>query len=118
MEERMDFFADGMLGETDELLGETEELRGDAMASATTVPEPGELNEDAEELSFESAMERLEAIVKEMESGRVTLDQSLDLFKEGSELAQFCQKKLSDNENRIKQLLETTEGPHEEDFHA
>lgn len=112
MEERMDFFAEGILGVDDEI---PMEEAGTLAEESTNELESGD---NANELTFEAAMERLEAIVKEMESGRVTLDQSLDLFKEGSELAQFCQKKLSDNENRIKQLLETAEGPREEDFHA
>ena len=116
MEERMDFFADGILGETDHVSAEAGESVNEMLT--TSADENADAEQSSEELTFESAMERLEAIVKEMESGRVTLDQSLDLFKEGSELAQFCQKKLSDNENKIKQLLETSEGPHEEDFHA
>ena len=118
----MDFFTNGILGVGDDISTETDspsKMDGHNDVGTSSGDE-GRTKEDEsqEEPTFEAAMERLEAIVKEMESGRVTLDQSLDLFKEGSDLAQFCQKKLSDNENRIKQLLETTEGPREEDFHA
>ena len=76
------------------------------------------VDEKDKELTYEEAIERLELIVKKMESGKVTLDESLELFKEGSKLAAFCQKKLSENENQIKQLLDSQDGPKEVPFHA
>jgi exodeoxyribonuclease VII small subunit len=43
---------------------------------------------------FEQALERLEAIVKELESGGVGLDGSVRLFREGRELARKCEELL------------------------
>ena len=43
---------------------------------------------------FEQALERLEAIVKELESGGVGLDESVRLFREGRELARRCEELL------------------------
>ncbi len=40
---------------------------------------------------FERALERLEAIVKELEGGGVGLDESVRLFREGRELARACE---------------------------
>ena len=41
---------------------------------------------------FEEALERLEAIVKKLESGDLTLEESLKSFEEGTKLANFCNK--------------------------
>jgi exodeoxyribonuclease VII small subunit len=43
---------------------------------------------------FEQALERLEAIVKELEGGGVGLDDSVRLFREGRELARKCEELL------------------------
>ena len=47
-------------------------------------------------LSFERALAELEAIVARMESGELTLEQSLGAYKRGAQLLQFCQAALKD----------------------
>lgn len=56
-------------------------------------------------LTFESAIQRLEVIVKSLESGNFELDTSLDLFEEGVALVKFCNKKLDNAEKKVKILL-------------
>ena len=58
-----------------------------------------------ENLTFESAIQRLEVIVKSLESGNFELDTSLDLFEEGVALVKFCNKKLDNAEKKVKILL-------------
>ncbi len=58
-----------------------------------------------EEKSFESAMQRLEEIVSELERGQLTLEESLKIFEEGVELTKFCAAKLNEAEKKIKQLV-------------
>lgn len=58
-----------------------------------------------EEIKFEEALEQLESIVKKMEQGEMTLEQSLDAFEEGIKLSRFCSKKLDDIERRVEVLL-------------
>ena len=41
-------------------------------------------------MTFEQSMQRLEQIVRTMERGDVALDESLKLFREGTELVRFC----------------------------
>lgn len=53
---------------------------------------------------FESALKELEALVFEMESGDLSLEDSLAAYKRGMELSTFCQKKLEDAELQIKVL--------------
>ncbi|HCW80482.1 MAG TPA: exodeoxyribonuclease VII small subunit [Ruminococcaceae bacterium] len=60
-------------------------------------------------MTFESALERLNEIVEQLESGEKPLDESLKLFEEGSALASFCYKKLSVAEQKIKTVTEQEE---------
>ncbi len=54
---------------------------------------------------FEEALGRLEALVKKMEAGDLTLEQSLKAFEEGTRLARVCAKKLDEAERRVDLLL-------------
>lgn len=68
-------------------------------------------------MSFEQSMERLEQIVRAMERGDVSLDESLKLFQEGTQLVQSCEKKLEDARLQVKQISVAADGsPVEEDF--
>ena len=59
---------------------------------------------------FEEALKKLEKIVREMESGDLTLEKSLKSFEEGVRLSRFCAKKLDEAERRIDILLKNEEG--------
>jgi len=54
--------------------------------------------------SFESALGELEAIVAHMESGELSLEQSLAAYKRGAMLLQYCQGKLHDAQQQVKIL--------------
>lgn len=54
---------------------------------------------------FEECLQRLEAIVKEMERGDLPLEQSLKLFEEGIVLSSACRKELDEAEGKIEVLL-------------
>lgn len=56
--------------------------------------------------SFETALKELEAIVAQMESGQLPLEQSLQAYQRGSELLQFCQKSLTEIEQQVRLLNE------------
>ena len=53
---------------------------------------------------FESAMRELDEVVKAMESGELTLEQSLSRFERGVALVKQCQTTLKTAELRIEQL--------------
>ena len=55
--------------------------------------------------SFESSLDELEKVVKEMESGDLSLDRSLELFSRGIELSESCRKQLEEAETRVEQLI-------------
>jgi exodeoxyribonuclease VII small subunit len=56
-------------------------------------------------MDFEKNLTKLEEIVKTMEKGEVSLDQSLKLFEEGVKLSRQCQEQLSQTETKVKKLL-------------
>ncbi|MBM7564381.1 exodeoxyribonuclease VII small subunit [Paenibacillus sacheonensis] len=64
----------------------------------------------AEEISFETAMERLEDIVGKLESGDVPLETAIELFQEGMKLSQLCGSKLEQVERKIEVLIESENG--------
>jgi len=54
---------------------------------------------------FEKSLERLEGIVKKLESGELDLETSLKAFEEGVKLAQTCEARLGEAEKRVEVLL-------------
>ena len=61
-------------------------------------------------VTFESALARLEEIVRAMESGSAALDSSLSLFEEGIGLVKFCTKALDGAEQKVKILQKDENG--------
>jgi len=53
------------------------------------------------EMSFEKALEELEALVARMEDGKLPLEESLAAYQRGAELIRFCESKLADAQARI-----------------
>ncbi len=69
--------------------------------------------------SFEEAFAELEQIVTRLESGGLTLEESLRLFERGQALAAYCSKQLDEAELKVKQLTpegEVSINPGEEGF--
>ncbi len=60
--------------------------------------------------TFEASMARLEEIVRLLESGEATLDESIVLYTEGVKLVGECNKKLEDTERKIKLLTVDSNG--------
>lgn len=65
-------------------------------------------------MTFESALSRLEEIVRAMESGNAPLDSSLALFEEGIGLVKFCTNALDNAEQKVKILQKDENGELEE----
>ena len=63
-----------------------------------------------EELNFERAMERLEAIVDEMESGKMMLEELIVRYEEGMKLVGICQERLASAEKRIEIITRNHSG--------
>ena len=69
--------------------------------------------------SFEEMMQNLEAIAKDLESGDLSLDDSVKKFEEGMEISKECSKILEEAEKKITILTKDSEGNlKEENFDA
>jgi exodeoxyribonuclease VII small subunit len=62
------------------------------------------------ELNFESAMDRLEAIVEEMESGKLPLEDLIVRYEEGMNLVKVCQERLASAEQKIEIIARNSAG--------
>ena len=60
--------------------------------------------------TFESSLEELERIVRELEQGELTLEKSLELFEQGVKLSRECQERLNQAERRIEILMRDNQG--------
>ena len=61
-------------------------------------------------LSIEQAMERLEALVREMEAGQLPLEKLITNYEEGVKLASLCQEKLDAASKRIQVIAKNASG--------
>ncbi|MEJ2322997.1 MAG: exodeoxyribonuclease VII small subunit [Gammaproteobacteria bacterium] len=65
------------------------------------------MNEKTKDLpDFEKSLEELEALVEQLESGELNLDQSLLQFKRGVELTRHCQSVLEQAQQTVEKLLD------------
>jgi len=67
---------------------------------------PRSETQSGQQPSFEEALAELEKIVARMESGKLTLEQSLEAHRRGIELAQICQSVLARAQQQVKVLEE------------
>ena len=65
---------------------------------------------DVSELSFETALARLEEIVRTLEKGEAPLDLSIALYQEGDKLRRQCEARLKDAQARIEQIAFGSDG--------
>ena len=74
--------------------------------------------DDAQALpqDFETALAQLEALVGQMESGSLPLDQSLAAYQKGVELARICQRRLDQAEQQVKVLQGNLLKPYADDM--
>ena len=66
------------------------------------------------EITFEKALEELQAVVTSLEEGKVGLDESLGLFEKGMELVRLCNARLDEAEQRVLAVRTAPDGTLEE----
>ena len=59
---------------------------------------------------FEKSLDELEKLVRDLEQGELSLEQSLTAFERGVRLTRECQQALKTAEQRVEQLLENSDG--------
>lgn len=61
-------------------------------------------------VSFEIALQQLEAIVQKLETGELPLEKAIENFEKGMQLSRYCTEKLDESEKRISILMESPDG--------
>ena len=64
-----------------------------------------QVQDNTNEQTFESALQRLESIVRQMENGELPLEQAIANFQEGMTLAKICRDRLDQAEQKIEILV-------------
>jgi exodeoxyribonuclease VII small subunit len=73
-------------------------------------PMSSKSKQPGEPLNFESAMDRLEAIVEQMESGKLALEDLIIRYEEGMSLVKTCQERLASAEQKIEIIARNSAG--------
>ena len=68
------------------------------------------MTKEDKQMHFEEAFKRLEQIVGNLESGDLSLEESMKLFEEGIGLTEACKSRLDDAEKKIQLLLKNSDG--------
>lgn len=63
-----------------------------------------------EEISFEKSLEQLEGSVRKLESGTLTLDDSLKTFEDGVAWSRKCEFALQNVQGKIEKLIQKEDG--------
>ena len=69
---------------------------------------------DIESLTFQQALERLEQIVEDLDSGDLPLEEAISRFEQGMALKNLCAQRLAKAEARIEEYVTDEPGPHEQ----
>ncbi len=68
------------------------------------------MNNNKEDIEFEKALSQLEEIVEKLESGELSLEESLNNFSEGVKLINYCRNELNKAEEKVEEVLKDNKG--------
>jgi exodeoxyribonuclease VII small subunit len=68
--------------------------------------------------SFETCLDELEKVVRQLETGDLPLDQSLELFSRGMQLSETCRRQLEEAETKVEMLIRKEGTYQPEPFHS
>lgn len=75
------------------------------------------LSEDLmQEKTFEAGLEALEKIVKKLEEGNLTLEESYQYFEKGMKIVRFCEQKIKEIEKKVEILMQENEKLYLKDY--
>ena len=63
------------------------------------------MQKEISELSFEEAMEELENVIRQLETGRIKLDEAVAVYERGVKLKNLCEEKLKTAQSKIEKLV-------------
>jgi exodeoxyribonuclease VII, small subunit len=69
-----------------------------------------EVPPEIQKLSFEEGLSELEKIISQLEDGKVTLEESIDIYTRGSQLRVHCESKLNSAKDKIEKIIPLEDG--------
>ena len=63
------------------------------------------MTQEINNMTFEQAMEELETVVRQLESGKIKLDEAVAVYERGVKLKNFCEEKLKSAKSKIDKLI-------------
>jgi exodeoxyribonuclease VII small subunit len=75
-----------------------------------------QVQKKVEEMSFEESLSALEELVKQLETGGLDLDKSIEVYTKAIALRDRCRKILEESERKVEKLMETADGVKKGDF--
>lgn len=67
-------------------------------------------NAAVDKMSFEAALEELDAIVRNLETGKISLEESIEAYERGVALKNHCESKLRDAQMKIEKIMVAPDG--------
>lgn len=67
-------------------------------------------NQQIEKLSFEDALQKLENIVRDLEGGRIKLDDAVEAYEQAAALKKLCEDKLKTAQLKVEKIQVSPEG--------
>jgi len=64
-----------------------------------------QISEEVKAMTFEAALEALEEIVQKLDSGQVSLEDSIDIYTRGTQLKRHCEAKLRSAKERVDKIV-------------
>ena len=74
------------------------------------------MSEEVDKMSFEDSMKTLEDLAKQLESGELDLDKSLEVSDRAVVLRDHCKKILDESDRKVQTIMETASGIVKKDF--
>lgn len=68
------------------------------------------MKNEMENLSFEEALEKLETLVRQLESGQIKLEEAIKAYEEGCALEKVCEDKLKTAQMKVEKLILDKQG--------
>lgn len=65
---------------------------------------------DLNKISFEDALAQLESMVRELESGKIKLDDAVEVYEKATALKKFCENKLKAAQLKIEKINVAADG--------
>jgi len=70
----------------------------------------GDIGGDIEDMDFDSGLKKLEGIVQRLDTGELSLEESLKIFEEGIGLVGLLTRKLDEAEKKVETLTQADDG--------